>query len=70
VPKKPKFKPEITRVKLNPEQAVLSCACYTGDRRGTGTWTSGVQWCAPLFGGGQKMLMSNDCAVTDDASSS
>lgn len=30
MPKKPKFKPEITRVKLNPEQAVLACACYTG----------------------------------------
>jgi hypothetical protein len=26
--KKPKFKPEITRVKLDPEQAVLNCACY------------------------------------------
>jgi len=28
MPKKPKFKPEITRVKLNPEQAVLYCECY------------------------------------------
>ncbi len=27
-PKKKKFRPVITRVKLNPEQAVLSCACY------------------------------------------
>jgi hypothetical protein len=26
--RKAKFKPEITRVKLNPEQAVLTCACY------------------------------------------
>jgi len=26
--RKPKFKPEITRVKLNPEQAVLQCTCY------------------------------------------
>jgi hypothetical protein len=25
---KPKFKPSVTRVKLNPEQAVLSCNCY------------------------------------------
>jgi len=24
---KPKFKPVITRVELNPEQAVLSCSC-------------------------------------------
>lgn len=28
MPKKPKFKPEITRVRLNPEQAVLACGCY------------------------------------------
>ena len=27
---KPKFNPKITRVKLNPEQAVLSCTCYYG----------------------------------------
>jgi hypothetical protein len=26
--RKPKFRPKITRVKLNPEQAVLACACY------------------------------------------
>lgn len=26
--RKPRFKPEITRVKLNPEQTVLSCNCY------------------------------------------
>ncbi len=24
-----KFKPVITRIKLNPEQAVLACQCYT-----------------------------------------
>lgn len=27
--KKPKFNPKITRVELNPEQAVLACACYS-----------------------------------------
>jgi len=27
MPRKPKFKPEVTRVKLNPEQAILGC-CY------------------------------------------
>jgi len=27
--RKAKFKPEITRVKLNPEQAVLECPCWT-----------------------------------------
>lgn len=25
---KPKFRPIITRVKLNPEQAVLACSCW------------------------------------------
>jgi hypothetical protein len=29
--KKPKFKPAVTRVKLNPEQAVLSCDCYSAN---------------------------------------
>jgi hypothetical protein len=33
MPKNPKFKPEIMRVKLNPEQAVLSCACYDAGYR-------------------------------------
>lgn len=28
--KKPKFKPVITKIKLNPEQAVLQCDCYRG----------------------------------------
>ena len=26
--RKPKFRPEIRRIKLNPEQAVLLCNCY------------------------------------------
>ncbi len=30
MPRKPKFKPVVTRIKLNPEQAVLSCNCHTG----------------------------------------
>jgi hypothetical protein len=28
--RKPKFKPAMTRVKLNPEQAVLTCTCHWG----------------------------------------
>lgn len=31
MPKKPKFKSVITRIKLNPEQAVLSCMCSNGN---------------------------------------
>jgi len=37
MPRKPKFRPEIRRVKLNPEQAVLSCDCYGGGLR-EGVW--------------------------------
>ncbi len=33
--KRPKFNPEITRVKLNPEQAVLVCPCYNVSEEGT-----------------------------------
>jgi hypothetical protein len=29
---KPKFDPIVTRVKLNPEQAVLACSCYSANR--------------------------------------
>ncbi len=28
MPKKPKFKPEVIRIILNPEQAILQCFCY------------------------------------------
>lgn len=28
MPRKPKFRPEIRRIKLNPEQAVLQCNCW------------------------------------------
>lgn len=35
--KKEKFKPEITKVELNPEQAVLACSCYdNGTQAGFG----------------------------------
>ena len=33
MPRKAKFRPEITRVKLNPEQAVLQCACFGYERK-------------------------------------
>ncbi len=31
MPKKPKFRPRITRIKLNPEQAVLACNCFNSN---------------------------------------
>ncbi|MCD6134700.1 MAG: hypothetical protein J7J25_04245 [Candidatus Omnitrophica bacterium] len=30
--RKPKFRPRVTRIKLNPEQAVLWCTCYWAGR--------------------------------------
>jgi len=37
------FNPEVTRIKLNPEQAVLTCACFsTGWRLGPGTHYNSV----------------------------
>lgn len=49
MPRKLRFKPTITRVKLNPEQAVLSCACYALDHRvaGGSYWSNGIagQFC-------------------------
>jgi len=35
--RKPKFRPEIRRIRLNPEQAVLFCVCYSGSRRWSAT---------------------------------
>lgn len=43
--KKPKFNPEITRVKLNPEQAVLTCTCFDANKRQGGTHGNVVQVC-------------------------
>lgn len=43
--KKPKFKPEITRVKLNPEQAVLTCDCYDQTRKFLTTFTANASRC-------------------------
>jgi len=35
--RKAEFRPEVTRVKLNPEQAVLTCNCYNNGSYGTST---------------------------------
>ncbi len=39
---KPKFKPEISRVELNPEQAVLTCDCYNHGRVSHGPFGRGT----------------------------
>ena len=43
--RKPRFNPEITRVKLNPEQAVLQCTCFDRHRIGTVVGTGARQYC-------------------------
>jgi hypothetical protein len=43
--KKPKFKPLITRIELNPEQSVLSCPGYDTGYSGTASATQGWTVC-------------------------
>lgn len=47
--KKSKFNPVITRIKLNPEQAVLACSCYTARRvwARMGARAAGTTVCGP-----------------------
>lgn len=40
-----KFKPEVSRVKLNPEQAVLACKCWQGRRTKGGNRNQLSPWC-------------------------
>ena len=51
--RKPKFRPEITRVKLNPEQAVLACTCFTNPFGPAFRLSPGFDWDASrtAFGG-------------------
>ena len=67
--KKSKFSPKITRVRLNPEQAVLSCTCYDVDLRGTGITTNitFVACIAPVNGRVEKQSF---CEVLSTDSSS
>ena len=55
--KKPTFNPEITRVELNPEQAVLSCECWDDGSRETDLTTSGTYVC--VTGSRSKFYTSN-----------
>jgi len=59
--KKLKFKPKITRIKLNPEQAVLTCYGYnTGKEYDSGHF-QGTSFSAHCeFGGGKNVFSSNE----------
>lgn len=50
MPRKPKFRPRVTRVKLNPEQAVLTCSCW-GYGRVSSACGGGSPCCATFRGG-------------------
>ena len=57
-----RFKPVITRIKLNPEQAVLACTCYSQGR----TWVrnkarTGVTVCS---GGTRGTIASYSTSTT------
>jgi len=57
-----KFKPRITRIKLNPEQAVLACMCYNTARAnawspGATTYSSGTGYMC-IFGSKQTQLIT------------
>ncbi len=64
---KPKFKPVITRIKLNPEQAVLQCSCYdTGYTDFSGS-DKNVWICDPFTG--KQHRWSTNIVSTETASS-
>ncbi len=66
--KKPKFHPVITRVKLNPEQAVLQCSCYSaGQRLGTDESPTSSETICYFFPG--KQTTSNTFAEPSTAAS-
>jgi len=62
--RKKKFKPVITRVKLNPEQAVLACDCY---HSGFSADDSGFN-SSECYGGGKEL--GNDYFGFSSSSSS
>lgn len=64
--RKPKLELKITRIKLNPEQAVLACSCYSGGLRHNtalhamqfsfATWCSGRSTVTGRWWGGSGTL--------------
>lgn len=62
---KPKFRPEIRRIKLNPEQAVLTCTCYAhGHFAGAGLFAIGQGYCTD-----ERTWTTSFCDVGNRASS-
>jgi len=71
MPRKPKFRPKITRVKLNPEQAVLQCSCYDiGVHIGPiGNWNpAGAACCLDTTNGWKLKINSFDVVASSPSS--
>ena len=62
MPRKLKFRPQIARIKLNPEQAVLACPCWQGQYIDNPTYWQNIpiqptQWyCTPNTRGGANAI--------------
>jgi len=56
-----RFKPVITRIKLNPEQAVLACACYRGTAWVRNKAKTGVSYCSART---RRIITSYSTSVT------
>jgi hypothetical protein len=54
MPRKLKFKPQITRVKLNPEQAVLLCPCFLYGYQNSGSSSNPINNICYLEGSSTK----------------
>lgn len=62
--KKKKFNPAITRVKLNPEQAVLLCACYQSTVWNESVTNKGTSYSACTQVGGRPFSLRAQCVGT------
>ncbi|MBU1810845.1 MAG: hypothetical protein KJ629_06870, partial [Candidatus Omnitrophica bacterium] len=68
--RKMKFRPEITRVKLNPEQAVLTCECFSGNGKlimGRSYGTGGLHVVCKNLGYDRMTQFAYDCTTRDIA---
>ena len=68
--RKPKFKPEIRRIKLNPEQAVLHCQCWDNHVQWTGeTGTAVASSYTNCAAGARSLITLRGCGIVDPGGS-
>ncbi len=63
MPRKPKFRPVITRVKLNPEQAVLSCNCFRDGQMFAAGAFKDIQFASRFSCAGKSGVVRTECVV-------